>query len=73
MKKAVPLLKTVDFFFFFLGAITFFYLFQRQRRRFRLRAAFGHLVTQASLFLLVFRDGGVMHHGQMGSQASMQA
>lgn len=74
MKKLVPLLMTVVvLFFFFSDAITFFYLFQRQRRRFRLRAALRDLVAQASLLLLVFQESGVMHHGQMGSLASVQA
>lgn len=41
VKKVVPLFMTG----FFSSAITFFYLFQRQRRRFRLRAALGDLVA----------------------------
>ena len=56
----------------FFGAITLSHLFQRQRRRFRQRAALGDLATQAALLLLVLSDCGVVHHGQMWSLASVQ-
>lgn len=46
--------------------------FQRQRGRFGLGAASGHLVTEATLFLLVLDDGWMMHHSQLWGKTSMQ-
>lgn len=46
--------------------------FQRQRRRFGLSTSPGHLVTEATLFLLALDDDWMMHHGQVWGNTSMQ-
>lgn len=46
--------------------------FQRQRGRFGLSTASGHLIIEATLFLLVLDDGWMMHHSQMWCKTSMQ-
>jgi len=46
--------------------------FQRQWGRFRLSTASGHLIIEATLFLLVFDDGWMMHHSQMWCKTPVQ-
>lgn len=46
--------------------------FQRQRGRFGLSTASGHLIIEATLFFLVLDDGWMMHHSQMWCKTSVQ-
>lgn len=48
------------------------HLLQWQRRRFGYRAALVHLAAHSALLLLIFGDGGVVHHGKVGVLAVSQ-